>query len=82
MAEEPRIVDPKDLPQQDRTVTQLEVDGWIAVPQATPPQDGSILMQLTTSEGVSHIIVMLNGDRVDAKQKLGKTPAVPNPGQP
>ncbi len=71
-----------DLSQQDRTVAQLESNGWVVIPPDFPVDDGSILMQLTTPSGVSHIIVMLNGDRVDAREKLGKKPPVPTSGAP
>ncbi len=61
-----------DKSQQDRTIEQLKKDGWISL--QPPADDGSILMQLTTPSGISHILVMLNGDRVDARQRLGKKP--------
>ena len=70
-----------ELTQQDKTIAQLKVDGWVNV-QESVAADGSILMQLTTPAGVSHIIVMLNGDRVDQRQKLGKDTAIPNSGEP
>jgi hypothetical protein len=76
------MVETEDHSQQDRTVEQLKTTGWIVLKSDEPPQDGSILMQLTTPEGVSHIIVMLNGDRVDARQKLGKNPSIPTSGAP
>ncbi len=63
-----------DKSQQDRTIEQLKKDGWIALPTEKAAEDGSVLMQLTTPSGVSHIIVMLNGDRVDARQRLGRQP--------
>ena len=69
-------IQPNDRPQQNRTIEQLKKDGWIVL--EPPADDGSILMQLTTPAGVSHIIVMLNGDRVDARQKLGKQPPKPD----
>jgi hypothetical protein len=75
-------MDTEDRSQQDRTIEQLKKAGWVVIQSDEPPQDGSILMQLTTPEGVSHIVVMLNGDRVDARQKLGKQPSKPNPGAP
>ena len=65
-----------DRPQQNRTIEQLKKDGWVVLEPSA--EDGSILMQLTTPAGVSHIIVMLNGDRVDARQKLGKQPPKPD----
>ena len=71
-----------ELSQQDRTVAQLQQNGWIILPSNPPATDGSVLMQLTTPAGVSHIIVMMNGDRVDARQKLGKDPPVPTTGAP
>ena len=66
-----------DKSQQDRTISQLEKDGWVKL--SGPDPDGSVLMQIITPAGVSHILVMLNGDRVDARQKLGKEPAHPMP---
>jgi hypothetical protein len=69
-----------DHAQQDQTIVQLQKDGWITL--QPPAEDGSVLMQLTTPTGVSHIVVMLNGDRVDARQKLGKGPADPTKGAP
>jgi hypothetical protein len=72
---------PNNVSQQQRTIAKLEGEGWVKV-TSPPAADGSVLMQLTTKDGVSHIIVMLNGDRVDARQKLGKTAVVPNAGQP
>ena len=68
--------------QQKRTIAQLLVDGWVLVDPQPPTTDGSVLLQLTTSQGVSHIVVMLNGDRVDARQRLGKDPAKPSQGAP
>ena len=65
-----------DKSQQDKTIEKLKKDGWIAL--EPPADDGSILMQITTPNGVSHIIVMLNGDRVDARQRLGKQPPKPD----
>ena len=62
-----------DLSQQNRTIEKLKEDGWIVLPEP-PTADGSILMQLSTPAGISHIIVMLNGDRVDARRRLGKDP--------
>ena len=62
-----------DKSQQDRTIAQLKRDGWVVL--SPPAKDGSVLMQISTPAGVSHIIVMLNGDRVDARPKLGKDPA-------
>jgi hypothetical protein len=74
--------DASEQSQQDRTIAQLLTDGWIVVQPQPPVKDGSVLLQLTTPQGVSHIIVMLNGDRVDARQRLGKEPAVPSTGAP
>ena len=54
--------------QQARTITQLLVDGWVVVEPQPPATDGSILLQLVTPQGVSHIVVMLNGDCVDERQ--------------
>jgi hypothetical protein len=71
-----------DTTQQSATIAQLEQSGWVVIPPDFPVDDGSVLMQLTTPTGVSHIIVMLNGDRVDARQKLGKQPPVPTSGAP
>ena len=76
-----------DTPQQEhdqqrRTIAQLLVDGWVIADPQPPSTDGSVLLQLTTSQGVSHIVVMMNGDRVDARQKLGKDPAKPSQGAP
>ncbi len=71
-----------DVSQQQRTIAKLKVDGWVQVESILPATDGSILMQLATKDGVSHIVVRLNGDRVDARQKLGKSAVVPNAGQP
>ena len=68
--------------QQKRTIAQLMVDGWILADPQPPATDGSVLLQLTTAQGISHIVVMLNGDRVDARQKLGKDPAKPSQGAP
>ena len=76
------VSDSQDRSQQDRTIAQLQVDGWKVLDPAQRPDDGSVLMQLTTPGGVSHIIVMLNGDRVDARQRLGKNPAAPDKGEP
>lgn len=71
-----------DHTQQDQTIAKLEADGWIVIQNPAAP-DGSVLMQLTTANGQqSHIVVMLNGDRVDARQKLGKNTPIPNPGEP
>ncbi len=75
-------ITPDDRPQQERTIDQLKRSGWIVLPADPPAADGSILMQLTTPAGVSHIIVMMNGDRVDARQKLGKERAKPTTGAP
>ena len=74
----------EDNTQQARTIQQLTLDGWVVItdPAVAPSKDGSVLMQLTTPVGVSHIIVMLNGDRVDARQKLGKQPPQPTDGAP
>ena len=72
----------EDRSQQDRTVEQLKKNGWVVLPADPPAEDGSILMQLATPDGVSHIVVMMNGDRVDARQKLGKQPPVPTNGAP
>lgn len=71
-----------DATQQNATIAKLQRDGWVIIPPDFPVDDGSILMQLTTPTGVSHIIVMLNGDRVDARQKLGKQPPVSTTGAP
>lgn len=77
-----RNIDGQDRSQQERVITTLKSNGWIIVPQP-PMADGSVLMKLTTANGeVSHIVVMLNGDRVDARQKLGKNPAVLDKGEP
>jgi hypothetical protein len=71
-----------DATQQIATIAKLQQDGWVVVPPDFSVDDGSVLMQLNTPAGVSHIIVMLNGDRVDARQKLGKQPPVPTTGAP
>lgn len=55
-----------DVSPQQRTITQLKVDGWVLLEPSRP--DGSVLMQLTTRDGISHIVVMLNGDCVDERQ--------------
>ena len=68
--------------QQKRTIAQLLVDGWVVANPQPAATDGSVLLQLTTTQGVSHIIVMLDGQRVDARQRLGKEPAKPSPGAP
>jgi hypothetical protein len=70
-----------DVTQQTSTIAQLQENGWAIVDQPAA-DDGSVLMSLATPQGVSHIVVMMNGDRVDARQKLGKDPMVPNPGEP
>ena len=75
------LTESADHTQQDQTIAKLESDGWIEL-QKPAADDGSVLMQLTTPNGVSHIVVMLNGDRVDARQKLGKNAVIPNPGEP
>jgi hypothetical protein len=76
------VTESADHTQQDQTIAKLKQDGWIVL-QNPAADDGSVLMQLTTPNGQqSHIVVMLNGDRVDARQKLGKNPVIPNPGEP
>jgi hypothetical protein len=72
----------EDRSQQERTIEQLKLDGWVVLPADPPAEDGSVLMQLVTPSGVSHIVVMLNGDRVDARQKLGKQSPIPTAGAP
>ena len=72
-----------DLLQQVRTITQLKIDGWTVIDR--PPEeinDGQVLMQLTTSKGTSHILIMRDGERVDERQRLGKQPAQPTAGKP
>ena len=71
-----------DLSQQAGTIAKLETEGWLRIASWPASKDGSVLMQLTTPGGVSHIVVMPNGDRVDARQKLGKNPPIPDKGAP
>lgn len=49
---------------------------------ATRKAEGQVLMQLTTLQGVSHILIMRDGERVDSSQRLGKQPAKPTEGEP
>ena len=77
------MTDPQaEQDQQHRTIAQLMVDGWVLADPQPVVTDGSVLLQLTTAQGVSHIVVMMNGDRVDARQRLGKDPAKPSQGAP
>jgi hypothetical protein len=76
------MADNADLTQQDATIAKLARDGWVVVQPQVAVTDGSVLMKLVTPTGDSHIVVMLNGDRVDARQKLGKLPPVPSQGAP
>jgi hypothetical protein len=71
-----------ELSTQTRTIAKLKVDGWVVVEPQVVVEDGSVLMSLTRPGGVSHIVIMLNGDRVDARQKLGKQAPVPDAGEP
>ena len=78
----PATTSAQDTSQQARTVKQLQQSGWVTIQPSQPVDDGSVLMQLTTPEGVSHIIVMPDGERVDARQKLGKSPPAATQGAP
>ena len=79
---DPKTATPTEISTQDATIAKLARDGWVVVKPQVIVTDGSVLMKLATPDGDSHIVVMLNGDRVDARQKLGKDPAKPSEGAP
>lgn len=70
----------------DRYTTIAE-GGVLPSPKAiadaeTREANGQVLMQLTTPKGVSHILIMRDGERVDSSQRLGKQAAQPTEGEP
>ena len=71
-----------DLDQQNRTIAQLVRDGWVVESSASAASDGQVMLSLTTPQGVSHIIVMRDGEKVVTQQQLGKDVTKPNLGEP